>query len=165
MDLNLPGRDGRAITRELRTQPETEHIPVIVMTGNLLDPEDYLPLFDDYLQKPFQFDQLQSIVARFSTVEESQESQDKPASFESFASAENELVSFWDTSLQAMLHEAIQTGSLVKAKELGMLMAKKGKLENDEVLLKNGSDLIDFATEHNILRVENTLESLNNNQN
>ncbi len=165
MDLNLPGRDGRAITRELRIQAETEHIPVVVMTGNLLDPEDYLPLFDDYLQKPFKFDQLQSIVARFSTVEKSQENEDNPACFESLSTVENELVSFWDTSLQTMLNEAVQTGSLVKAQELGMLMEKKGQLENDEVLLKNGRDLIDFATEHNILCVESILESLNNNQN
>lgn len=34
MDLNLPGIDGWEATRRLKAQPETNHIPIIVLTAN-----------------------------------------------------------------------------------------------------------------------------------
>jgi len=34
MDLNLPKLDGTEATRRLKSQPETKHIPIIVMTSN-----------------------------------------------------------------------------------------------------------------------------------
>jgi two-component system cell cycle response regulator DivK len=34
MDLNLPGLDGCEATRRLKSQPETKHIPIIVLTAD-----------------------------------------------------------------------------------------------------------------------------------
>lgn len=34
MDLNLPGLDGWEATRRLKNQPETKHIPIIVLTSH-----------------------------------------------------------------------------------------------------------------------------------
>ena len=34
MDLNLPALDGREATRRLKNQPETKHIPIIVLTAD-----------------------------------------------------------------------------------------------------------------------------------
>src|SRR4030095_11013035 len=34
MDLNLPKLDGSEATRRLKTQPETKHIPIIVLTAD-----------------------------------------------------------------------------------------------------------------------------------
>jgi CheY-like chemotaxis protein len=34
MDLNLPGLDGWEATRRLKQQPETKHIPIIVLSAN-----------------------------------------------------------------------------------------------------------------------------------
>jgi CheY-like chemotaxis protein len=34
MDLNLPGLDGWEATRRLKNQPETKHIPIIVLTAD-----------------------------------------------------------------------------------------------------------------------------------
>ena len=34
MDLNLPKLDGWAATRRLKNQPETKHIPIIVLTAD-----------------------------------------------------------------------------------------------------------------------------------
>jgi two-component system cell cycle response regulator DivK len=34
MDLNLPKLDGTEATRRLKSQPETKHIPIIVMTSH-----------------------------------------------------------------------------------------------------------------------------------
>ena len=34
MDLNLPGLDGFEATRQLKSQPETKHIPIIVLSAH-----------------------------------------------------------------------------------------------------------------------------------
>jgi CheY-like chemotaxis protein len=34
MDLNLPGLNGWEATRQLKNQPETKHIPIIVLTAH-----------------------------------------------------------------------------------------------------------------------------------
>lgn len=34
MDLNLPGLDGFEATRRLKSQPETKHIPIIVLSAH-----------------------------------------------------------------------------------------------------------------------------------
>ena len=34
MDLNLPGLNGWEATRQLKTQPETKHIPIIVLSAH-----------------------------------------------------------------------------------------------------------------------------------
>lgn len=34
MDLNLPGLDGYEATRRLKNQPETKHIPIIVLSAH-----------------------------------------------------------------------------------------------------------------------------------
>jgi CheY-like chemotaxis protein len=37
MDLNLPGLDGWEATRRLKNQPETKHIPIIVLTAHTME--------------------------------------------------------------------------------------------------------------------------------
>ena len=37
MDLNLPGLDGWEATRRLKGQPETKHIPIIVLTAHTME--------------------------------------------------------------------------------------------------------------------------------
>jgi CheY-like chemotaxis protein len=33
MDVGLPGKDGYTFTRELRSRPETQHIPILIVTS------------------------------------------------------------------------------------------------------------------------------------
>ena len=40
LDLNMPGKDGFQVLDELRTNPETSGIPVLVVTNRALNPED-----------------------------------------------------------------------------------------------------------------------------
>src|SRR6185436_1797482 len=44
LDLGLPRLNGRDVKRELKSRPDTEHIPVVVVSGNDtsdLDPQDF----------------------------------------------------------------------------------------------------------------------------
>lgn len=56
LDLMLPGMDGREVTRTLRSDPRTKHMPILMLTakGEESDVVTGLELgADDYLTKPF----------------------------------------------------------------------------------------------------------------
>lgn len=58
-DLVMPGMDGAALLRWLRSDPATHHLPVILMS--MLAEERAFALCNDYsrfLQKPLQFEKL-----------------------------------------------------------------------------------------------------------
>lgn len=56
LDIIMPGRDGREILRELKSDPETRAIPVIVLT--VVDAADKPELADGHLGKPIVKDRL-----------------------------------------------------------------------------------------------------------
>ena len=68
LDLNLPDLDGLTICRELRREPETQAIPILMLTarGSERDRVTGLELgADDYLTKPFS---MRELVARVAAV-------------------------------------------------------------------------------------------------
>ena len=61
MDLNLPGLNGWEATRRLKGQPETKHIPIIVLTveTSRKSREDAIAAgCDEFLGKPIDFEGL-----------------------------------------------------------------------------------------------------------
>lgn len=68
LDLNLPDLDGLTICRELRRQPATEAIPILILTarGSERDRVTGLDLgADDYLTKPFS---MRELIARVGAI-------------------------------------------------------------------------------------------------
>ncbi len=57
LDINMPHKDGFAVLEEIRSDPVTEHIPVIILTAARLDPVEIQSGLnmgaDDYVTKPF----------------------------------------------------------------------------------------------------------------
>lgn len=56
LDIVLPGMNGFAALRTLKRDPETRHIPVIMMSGNMQATEQFYAQrigADDFLKKPF----------------------------------------------------------------------------------------------------------------
>ena len=57
LDINMPNKDGFAVLEEIRSDPATEHIPVIILTAARLDPIEIQSGLnmgaDDYVTKPF----------------------------------------------------------------------------------------------------------------
>jgi CheY-like chemotaxis protein len=65
LDLNLPGVDGRQVLREIKTDPKTRHIPVVVLTTSD-NQEDLWTSYRDgancYLTKPIDLDDFISLI-------------------------------------------------------------------------------------------------------
>jgi two-component system cell cycle response regulator DivK len=61
MDLGLPGIDGWEATRQLKNDPETRHIPIIVLSAHAMTTDRDVALAagaDDFDTKPVQFQRL-----------------------------------------------------------------------------------------------------------
>ncbi|MGH7773290.1 MAG: response regulator [Candidatus Binatia bacterium] len=68
MDIMMPGMDGREAARLLRSNPETQDIPILAATA-LFRESDLKSCIEagcnDYIVKPFTFQQLQGKVQEF----------------------------------------------------------------------------------------------------
>lgn len=56
LDIVMPGMNGFAVLRALRRDPQTHHIPIVMISGNLQATEQfYVQRFgaDDFMKKPF----------------------------------------------------------------------------------------------------------------
>jgi CheY-like chemotaxis protein len=61
MDLRLPGLDGWEATRRLKSQPETKHIPIVVVTADTSEKsreKAFAAGCDEYEIKPVDFGKL-----------------------------------------------------------------------------------------------------------
>ncbi len=65
LDINMPDMDGPEVSRRLRADPATAHIPIVCLSSHVarggVPPE---MLHDDRLPKPFALDDLYAAVAR-----------------------------------------------------------------------------------------------------
>lgn len=77
LDVNMPNKDGFAVLEEIRTDPATRNIPVIILTAARLDPVQVqfgLNLgADDYVTKPFD---RRELLARIRTKLRAREAED-----------------------------------------------------------------------------------------
>jgi signal transduction histidine kinase/CheY-like chemotaxis protein len=162
MDLNLIGMDGRQVTETLRRQPDTAAIPVVVMTGEMLDEIEFRPLFDDFLQKPFRLEALKEIVSRSVPVIDEGEG---PASLLDQAAREEEnlfasIRAAWTDELEQLRRQASRSGSLSDALLLGAAMQRTGETGNQPLLNELGGELVLYAADPNILGVDRLLAQL-----
>lgn len=79
LDIMLPGKDGVEILKEIRNNPETNEIPVIMATAKGTEPDKINGLdagADDYLVKPFG---VMEMVSRIKAVLRRYETEKKPS--------------------------------------------------------------------------------------
>ena len=70
VDVLLSGKDGRAIVKHLKSQPETMHIPVIMFSAHPNVQETVLQAgAEDFVAKPFVIDELLAKIAHFLQLE------------------------------------------------------------------------------------------------
>ena len=159
MDLNLAGTDGRDITRQLRNDPRTKHVPVIAMTGMTLEKKSYRPLFDDFLGKPFHLHELRRIVDKYIQVTSDTACAADGEEKESVPDLK-QVLPFWTEELDELYREAEMSGSLDIASELGRKMQEQGLQARSPALLEMGENLRQFALDLDIQGVDHLLAVL-----
>lgn len=66
LDVLLSGKDGRLICQKLKSQEETRHIPIIMMSAHNNARQSVASVgVDDFIAKPFEADELLEKVAKF----------------------------------------------------------------------------------------------------
>jgi two-component system alkaline phosphatase synthesis response regulator PhoP len=133
LDIMLPGIDGLEVCRQLRQNPRTKNIPVIMLTAKGEEFDRVLGLelgADDYITKPFSVRELaarvKAIFRRINT---------------SIASSENEIIKHGDIVIDCTRREVYKKGELIEMplKEfelLRLLVINKGKVLSREMLLE-----------------------------
>jgi two-component system, OmpR family, phosphate regulon response regulator PhoB len=58
LDLMLPGTDGYALLRRIRSRPETRRLPVVVVSASLPPGRQHVAGADAVVHKPFEFNGL-----------------------------------------------------------------------------------------------------------
>ena len=159
MDLNLDGADGREITEQLRNDPRTLKIPIIAMTGMMLEKKSYEQLFDDFLGKPFHLHELRRIVDKYiqftpDTVCSAEEEKKEAVP------DRKEIALHWNQELDELYKKAEMSGSLDVASELGATMQKQGVEYQISSLIEMGSKLQRFALDLDIQGVDHLLAIL-----
>lgn len=67
LDLKLPKVDGMEVLREIRNDPRTRFLPVVILTSSKQESDlvqGYALGVNSYIQKPVDFDQFRSVVKR-----------------------------------------------------------------------------------------------------
>lgn len=131
LDLMLPGIDGLEVCRQLRSNPQTKSIPIIMLTAKSDEFDKVLGLelgADDYLTKPFS---VRELVARVKAM--LRRAANTPP-------AEVETIKHGDILISLVRHEVYKSGKLLDMplKEfelLKMLLINKGKVLSRELLL------------------------------
>lgn len=65
LDLNLPGKDGREILEEIKSDPTLRRIPVVILTSSSAEEDiarTYAAHANCYVTKPVDFDQFTKVV-------------------------------------------------------------------------------------------------------
>ncbi|MCC5796131.1 MAG: PAS domain S-box protein [Methylophaga sp.] len=68
LDINMPGKNGYQVLKELKSNPEFEAIPFIAVTANALSTDIEKAKntgFDDHISKPFKIEEFLQIINRF----------------------------------------------------------------------------------------------------
>ncbi|AVD70499.1 response regulator [Desulfobulbus oralis] len=153
LDLHLSDSDGWQIARNLRGNPASARIPLVLMTGQTLAPDSFRPLFDDLLQKPFQLAQLRATVATWQARLASGQGPAGP-------SLARTVRPFWEAEMGRLLTAIVYTGSLPLTIELGQLLETRGEERNCPPMRDAGRQLLHCATAPDIAGIDAIVSQL-----
>ncbi|MCW5198664.1 response regulator, partial [Desulfobulbus sp. F3] len=159
MDLDLAGADGRDLARRLKEEECAAQIPIIAMTGFMLDKEGLQPLFDDFLAKPFHLQELQRMVARY--IQVGKGGTDRSLCSPSKAAPDLGLIkAVWNNEIEAAYLQAEMSGNLDDALALGQKLEDSGQRTGMVELAAMGREMKQFAQDLDVRGVEQVLAAL-----
>ncbi|MCI5147411.1 MAG: response regulator [Candidatus Electrothrix sp. AR3] len=160
MDLDLAGVDGRDVASQLKKDVATAHIPVVVMTGLMLEKDSCKPLFDDFLPKPFHLQELQRLVDNYIQLPKQDDGESSRTGEVFLPSDIDRIQAVWTQELEAFYNRAELSGHLDDALDLGQKMEEQGQKTDTAELSIMGRELKKFALDFDIRGVEQILTAL-----
>ena len=148
LDLMLPGIDGTEVARQLRADPITAHVPVIMLTAKSEEIDVVVGLAlgaDDYITKPFS---MKILLARLSTVLRRSEASSTSAS-ESPVLRAGPLVIDTAKHEVSVNHEPVKL-TLTEFKLLTALVSARGRVLSRDQLMDKGMGADVFVTDRAI---------------
>ncbi|MCA9423981.1 MAG: response regulator transcription factor [Candidatus Omnitrophica bacterium] len=130
LDLMLPGIDGREVCKTLKRQPETDHIPIIILSAKASEVDRVIGFelgCDDYVVKPFNTRELilrvKAILRRMNPPDDT-----------------SEVIQIADLTINTAKHQVRLSGEIVdltptEFKLLVYLIRRKDRVQTREVLL------------------------------
>ena len=158
LDLMIPGIDGSAVARRLRADPETSHIPIIMVTAKGEETDVIVGLTlgaDDYVTKPFS---MKILLARLASVLRRSET----------APAENVLLKAGPLTIDSSRHAVLVEGepvrlTLTEFKLLSALVIARGRVLTRNQLMDKamgeGISVTDRAIDVHVTAVRKKLGS------
>lgn len=64
-DIMMPLKNGYEVCKELKKNESTSNIPIIVLSAKRTDNDEILPLINEFINKPFDIDQLTSCIKKY----------------------------------------------------------------------------------------------------
>lgn len=125
LDIMLPGKDGMAICKEIRSFSQ---VPIIMVTARVEEIDRLLGLelgADDYICKPFS---PREVVARVKAVL-------RRSQFQDFADVEQDVFHIDDEKYQASYHGHLLGLTVVEFRLLKKLLSRRGKVFSRDQLL------------------------------
>ncbi len=154
LDLMLPGMDGLEVCRQLRSNPITQDVPILMLTAKdeIRDRVTGLEVgADDYLTKPFSFDEL---VARIHAVLRRQRRSTGELGDEG---KQNQILQCGDLELNTVTREVARAGRLIELTpteyNLLHLFMSHPRQVLDRLTILNRVWGYDFLGETNIIEV------------
>jgi len=132
-DVMMPRMDGWTLVKQLRAQPRFAMVPVIFLTA-LASDDDRIRGFrlgaDDYLPKPFRFDELDLRVANVLKKQQELHKEAKPGGEDGKPGIHGALDQLGLSSLLAMLEMERKSGVLVlrRGSEVGRIFVREGRV-------------------------------------
>lgn len=147
LDLMMPGLDGNEVTRRLKADPNTAHIPVLMLTARSEETDVVVGLSigaDDYVTKPFS---MKILLARLATIFRRAESLR--------AGDETNQLTVGPLTVDTQKHEALVDGksinlTLTEFKILTALVTARGRVLTRDQLMDKAMGVDVFVTDRAI---------------
>ncbi len=181
MDMKMPVMDGKEATSKLKSNPQTDEIPVVALTASsiLEDKEKIMKNgFDAYLAKPFKIGDLIHTLSQFLKLSLSNTADSEPAVPESASDSEVNFDNVHEPKLlmEVLNHDILPSGNTLiktmvmsKIKTFGEKIVAIADKHNIISVKKCGMKLIDdsgnfdpMSTKEDLNELNNIIEQLNN---
>jgi len=167
MDIKMPVMDGVAAAKHLKSDPDTEKIPILALTAGLTPTERFgirEKGFDGYLVKPIDTNKLFNELSRYfkyAVKEKIQELINEPDAIDVHKiDSPDELISILENEILLSIQNMEQVMVIGHIEELGHRLHKLGEKHRLEFLIRFSEDLLGYVNVYDVIGIKKKFQEL-----